>query len=97
MLETGWKWKILSFARRRFVFEILMFECRGRVDPLERVEGDKFPKKIEEIVTRGSENVSQRSSWVGLELDVVRQLSEARPRLLGGRSQGQEDLREGSI
>ena len=69
-----------------------MFQGSAGVHPFERVESDKFPQEVEEIVPSSSEDIPQLSAWVMFELNVVRQLGDPRPALLSRCSQSQEDL-----
>lgn len=62
------------------------------IDPPCGTEGDHLAQDVQEVVPGGGEDVPEGGPGVGLELDVVRQLGEARPVLLCRGSEGQEDF-----
>ena len=69
-----------------------MFQGSAGVHPCDRVESDKFPEDVEEVVPGGGEDVPELSARVMFELDVVWQFGHPGPALLSRGAQSQEDF-----
>lgn len=62
------------------------------INPIGWAEGDHLSQDVQEVIPCGAEDVHEGGAGVGLELDVVRQLGQARPVLFGRGPEGEEDF-----
>ena len=69
-----------------------MSESVLSIDPIGWAEGDHLSQDVQEVIPGGGEDVPEGGAGVGLELDVVRQLGQAGPVLLGRGPEGEEDF-----
>lgn len=62
------------------------------IDPICRAEREHLSQEVQKVIPSRGEDVPEGGPGVGLELDVVRQLGQAGPVLLGRGPEGKEDF-----